>query len=148
MSEAAWSSLAEVYTKPEDIELYPGGLSENPEPGGRMGPTFACIMGRQFKNLKEGDRFFFTHDNVDEGIKFCPGDLAKLRRRTLRDIICENTDITDLARSAFRIPSASNPLVSCSEVNSLDPDDLCLFNATRAASSLTAPGFRATTSKS
>ena len=31
-----------------------GGLAEKPVPGGVLGPTFACLMGQQFLNIKRG----------------------------------------------------------------------------------------------
>ena len=34
-----------------------GGLAEKPVPGGVLGPTFACLMGQQFLNIKRGKNF-------------------------------------------------------------------------------------------
>jgi hypothetical protein len=39
------------------------------------------------------------------------------RKRTIRDILCENTDIPEIGLEAFKLRS---PLVSCSEGNKLD----------------------------
>ena len=39
-----------------------GGLAEKPVPGGVLGPTFACLMGQQFLNIKRGKNF--RHSSV------------------------------------------------------------------------------------
>jgi peroxidase len=44
-----------------DLDLFSAGLAEYPLPGGAVGPTFTCIIGIQFYNLKYGDRFWFEH---------------------------------------------------------------------------------------
>ena len=43
------SLLISVYSDVEDIDLYIGGLMERPVPGGRLGPTFSCIIADQVK---------------------------------------------------------------------------------------------------
>ena len=89
-SVEAWNRLASVYKNPSDIELFPGGLSETPEEKGKLGPTFACIIAKQFFNLKHGDRYFFTHTNVHPKVQFTQNDLELIQKRTLRDVICDN----------------------------------------------------------
>ena len=59
----AWQTLSELYDNPGDIDLFSGGLGELIPPGsdGVVGETFGCLIAKQFKDLKFGDRFFFTH---------------------------------------------------------------------------------------
>ena len=58
MSSTTVDRLASVYQSVEDVDLFTGGLSERPVVGGMVGPTFACILGQQFLNLRRGDRFW------------------------------------------------------------------------------------------
>ena len=56
-----WRRMSGVYDSPFDIDLFPGGMSENPAAGGALvGPTFGCIIATQFHNIKFGDRFGST----------------------------------------------------------------------------------------
>ena len=57
-----WQKLSTLYDSPSDIDLFTGGLAENVIAGANMGATFGCIIGRQFRALKFGDRFFFSHN--------------------------------------------------------------------------------------
>jgi len=45
----------------DDVDLYVGGLAENPVEGGALGPTFACLFAYQFRDLRKGDRFWFEN---------------------------------------------------------------------------------------
>ena len=51
-----WERYKTLYSSPKDIELFTAGMSETPVDGGIVGPTFACIIGRQFRQLKFNDR--------------------------------------------------------------------------------------------
>lgn len=53
-------ALRRVYAHPDDIDLFPGGISERPLPGGVIGPTFACIIGGVFSRLRRCDRFWWV----------------------------------------------------------------------------------------
>ena len=92
-------------------------MAEEPVQGGVVGPTFACIIGKQFKNIMEGDRLFFTHKY--EGFKGgLPTDLKRIiRKRSFHDIMCDNIPIEELPLNMFNISSQK---VKCSERNKLD----------------------------
>ena len=57
----------------DDIDLFAGGILEEHVPGGIVGPTFACIIARQFRNLRVGDRFW--HERRDKVVGFTSGIL-------------------------------------------------------------------------
>jgi len=90
ISMSNFALLATVYSSPCQIDLWVGGVAETPVSGALTGPTFNCIMATQFSRLRDGDRFFFTH-NGQVG-SFTSAQLAQLRARTMRDIICSNSN--------------------------------------------------------
>ena len=48
--------MASVYDNVKDIDAFTGAISEIPVSNGLVGPTVACILGKQFQNLMIGDR--------------------------------------------------------------------------------------------
>ena len=92
--------LRKVYGHVDDIDLFTGGLAERPVTGGVVGPTFACIIGQQFLNLRKGDRFWYENGNHPGA--FTPEQLQQIRKASLSRIICDNLDdIESLQPFAF-----------------------------------------------
>ncbi|XP_078600459.1 peroxidasin homolog [Branchiostoma floridae x Branchiostoma japonicum] len=58
---ATRAKLADLYSHVDDIDLFAAGLAERSVPGGLLGPTFTCLIGRQFRELRKGDRFWFEN---------------------------------------------------------------------------------------
>ncbi|XP_060802953.1 heme peroxidase 2 [Amyelois transitella] len=112
--------LKRIYPTVDDIDLFPGGMSERPLQGGLVGPTFACIIAIQFRQLRKCDRYWYENDNP--AAKFTERQLAEIRKTTLSKIMCDNFDIEgDIQRAAFDLPSNFlNPRVPCSSLPKLD----------------------------
>jgi len=105
-----------IYDDVDDIDLFIGGVSEVPAPGGLLGPTFRCIVGDQFARLQRGDRFYY--DSSSNPGKFSEEQLAEVRKSSLARIHCDNGDHVKLMQPlAFRKPSQINPLVPCDAIS-------------------------------
>ena len=105
----------------------------------QVGPLFACIIKKQFEKLRDGDRFFFTHERSQgpllPGTPYPQGlpSIAKqnIQGRSLGAILCENLDPAvrmDRAnpgpgqarpgQDVFKTVSATNPRLDCSKFKS------------------------------
>lgn len=59
--------LADLYASPDDVEVTVGGSLEQHEHGTLAGPTFLCILTRQFYRTRVGDRFWYENNDRDHG---------------------------------------------------------------------------------
>lgn len=48
--------IFKVYKGADNTDVWLGGLVEKLLPGSRTGPLFGCLIGRQMKALRDGDR--------------------------------------------------------------------------------------------
>lgn len=49
--------ILKIYKHFDNIDVWLGGLVEKLLPGSRTGPLFACLIGKQMKALRDGDRY-------------------------------------------------------------------------------------------
>ncbi|PZC78137.1 hypothetical protein B5X24_HaOG202588 [Helicoverpa armigera] len=123
---SAAQRLSSVYERPDDIDLWVGGLLEEPVDHGILGPTFANIIADQFDRLKKGDRFFYEHEpGVNPGA-FTTVQLLEIKKVTLSRLICDNRDGVELSSqspAAFLRPDVpGNEPVPCESPRILSMD--------------------------
>ncbi|XP_033762656.1 uncharacterized protein LOC117344118 [Pecten maximus] len=110
--------LSAAYNHVNDIELFAGGVTEEHVPGGNIGPTFACMIARQFKYWKIGDRFW--HERPGK-TGFTSAQLKQIKKMTLAKIICRNMKLKWIQKNVFRkVDEVSNPLVKCKSLKKMN----------------------------
>ena len=130
MSHKDITRLRRVYKHVGDIDLFVGGLAEQPAEGALVGPAFRCIMAQQFFGLRYGDRYFY--DNGGMVHSFTARQLQELRKASWAGILCQTLgakygdDFERVQPLAFLIPSKTNALHSCQSA-AISRVDLSVF---------------------
>jgi hypothetical protein len=94
--------LREAYGDVERIDVWVGGLAEDPRPGAMVGELVSVLVKDQFEALRDGDRYWYQRI-------LTPEELRQVERTRLSDIIRRNTAIGDeLPDDVFRVPVAAN----------------------------------------
>lgn len=88
------SKLADLYGSVDNIDLFVGGLAEDPIDGSQLGELFYTIVVDQFERLRDGDRLWYEN-RLDDDL------LNDINNTTLSDIILRNTDIEFLQQDAM-----------------------------------------------
>ncbi|KHJ93818.1 animal hem peroxidase [Oesophagostomum dentatum] len=89
--------LSKNYNTTDDVDFYVGSMLEDPVVGGLVGTTLSCVIGEQFKRLRDGDRFYYENPGV-----FTPSQLAEIRKSSLSRVICDNGDHFELISQVSR----------------------------------------------
>uniref|UniRef100_A0A8B9I483 Lactoperoxidase n=1 Tax=Anser brachyrhynchus TaxID=132585 RepID=A0A8B9I483_9AVES len=105
----------DLYGTPDNIDLWIGAIAEPFIPQGRVGPLLACIIGTQFRNLRDGDRFWWEKPGV-----FTLQQLHALKKVSLSKVICDNTHIKKLPRNMFQASTYPENFVDCHEIDMLN----------------------------
>ncbi|KAK7110366.1 hypothetical protein V1264_014250 [Littorina saxatilis] len=96
---SAGPSLQEVYLSVDDIDLFTGATSEPSLSGAIVGPTLACLIGKQFADLKNADRFFYQTAG-QEG--FTHEQLQVIGQTSMAGLLCSNTErLTTVQQNPF-----------------------------------------------
>lgn len=64
ISNATVKAYYDLYTSPEDVDLWSAGVSERSIDDSIVGPTFSCIIAKTFGDLKKGDRFWYENPGL------------------------------------------------------------------------------------
>ncbi|MEZ6048775.1 MAG: peroxidase family protein [Planctomycetaceae bacterium] len=95
---ALQQKLEEVYGSVDNIDVWVGGLAEDHVGMSNLGELFQTVLVDQFERLRSGDRFWYQN-------QFSDGQLLKIERTTLADIIERNSNVDNLQTNVFYDPS-------------------------------------------
>ncbi|KAM9316416.1 thyroid peroxidase [Gastrophryne carolinensis] len=109
------NKMMQLYGHPDNIDVWLGGLVEDLLPGSRTGPLFACLIGKQMKLLRDGDRFWYENPMI-----FTERQKEEIEKHSLSRVICDNTGLTHVPPDSFITGRYPEDFVSCDHVSSLD----------------------------
>ncbi|XP_035937484.1 thyroid peroxidase [Halichoerus grypus] len=109
--------IMDLYGHPDNIDVWLGGLAEPFLPQARTGPLFACLVGKQMKALRDGDRFWWESSGV-----FTEAQRRELARHSLSRVICDNTGLPSVPTDAFQIGRFPRDFESCENIPGLNLD--------------------------
>ncbi|XP_033490175.2 eosinophil peroxidase [Epinephelus lanceolatus] len=98
-----------LYGTPHNIDVWVGAIAEPALPGGRVGPLLSCLLARQFRALRDGDRFWWEREGV-----FTSTQRRNLRTVSLSRIICDNSRITHVPADPFTHTQRPDDMLACS----------------------------------
>ena len=113
-----------VYKNVADIDLFAGGMSELAQAGSVLGPTYTCLIARQFRAFRDGDRFWYERDDHQTG--FTIEQLDQIRHSTLAKVICDNADEVPrvnpwvFLHRNIHVPGVDNRVVDCGDLPFMD----------------------------
>ncbi|CAJ0968166.1 unnamed protein product [Ranitomeya imitator] len=108
--------LRRLYGSPLNIDLFPALMSEDIIPGSRLGPTLMCLLTTQFRNVRNGDRFWYENPGI-----FTPAQLTQIKQTSLARVLCDNGDnITKVQPDVFKMAEFPHGYISCKQIPQLD----------------------------
>lgn len=112
------AKLQDLYGHPGNIDLFVGGILEDQVDGGKIGPTFRCILIEQFDRLRHGDRHWYENPST-----FRPEQLSQIKLASLGRVLCDNGDnITRITHNVFLLPGVQGGYKDCMEIPKINLD--------------------------
>ncbi len=76
---------------------------------GALGETFACLLAKQFLDLKRGDRHFYENaPNQALGTQntaFTMSQLNEIKKQSMASLVCRNFNLESIQPNAFFLSS-------------------------------------------
>lgn len=89
--------MTELYGSVDNIDAWVGMLAEpHVDDDAVFGELVMAIIEKQFKHLRNGDRFYFENDKA-----FTASEIEAIKATSLHDIIMRNTNITLMQPNVF-----------------------------------------------
>uniref|UniRef100_A0A3Q3G266 Thyroid peroxidase n=1 Tax=Labrus bergylta TaxID=56723 RepID=A0A3Q3G266_9LABR len=107
--------ILKLYKHLDNIDVWLGGLVESFLPGSRTGPLFACLIGKQMKALRDGDRFWWEAEGI-----FSQQEKVELLKGSLSRIICDNSNIKEVLADSFRFRKYPSGYIPCEHIPSMN----------------------------
>uniref|UniRef100_A0A3B4BEI6 Thyroid peroxidase n=1 Tax=Periophthalmus magnuspinnatus TaxID=409849 RepID=A0A3B4BEI6_9GOBI len=113
--ETVAKKILGLYKHPDNIDVWLGGLVEKFLPGSRTGPLFSCLVAKQMRLLRDGDRFWW-----EAAGQFVQQQKTELLKTSLSRLICDNSDITQVCPDSFRLCKYPSDYISCDQIPSIN----------------------------
>uniref|UniRef100_A0A0N4ZAV5 peroxidase n=1 Tax=Parastrongyloides trichosuri TaxID=131310 RepID=A0A0N4ZAV5_PARTI len=109
------NNLKLLYKHVENIDMYIGSLLEDPVDGAMFGPTLLCVVGKQFKNLRDGDRFYYENKKI-----FTPEQIEAINNITLSRVLCDSGEnLIHVPKEGFNQVKAED-LIPCNTLQQIN----------------------------
>lgn len=90
--------IKNTYDDINDVDYYVGGIFETYEILGNplVGPTFGCVIARQWDNFAGGDIYYYT--NPSSPYPFTKDQIAAIQAYSISNLLCANSNMTETAQ--------------------------------------------------
>jgi len=94
--EETAQTMQDLYGSVDELDAWVGLLGEDHMPGSIFGELIMDIIEKQFRSIRDGDRYWYQIDNT-----FTADELDQINNTKIYDVIVRNTDITLMQKNLF-----------------------------------------------